>query len=103
MHVDALGDPWDDIGSGAALEVSEVAQGHLTDVAILEQDITGVFWVALCQVRRLCPLSADLLINPIRGFTHAQFVQALLCERELLRGSCQGLLNLLLLPDLRTH
>ena len=80
MHVDALGDPWDDIGSGATLEVSEVTQGHLADVAILEQDITGVFWVALCQVRRLCPPSADLLIDPIRGFTHAQFVQALLCE-----------------------
>ena len=80
MHVDALGDPWDDIGSGATLEVSEVTQGHLTDVAILEQDITGVFWVTLCHVRLLRLLSAGLLINPIRGLTHVQFVQALLCE-----------------------
>ena len=53
MHVDALGDPWDDIGSGATLEVSEVAQGHLTDVAIFKQDIICVFWVSLRRHIRL--------------------------------------------------
>ena len=66
MHIDALGDPWDDIGTGATLEVSEVAQGHLADVAIFKQDITGVFRVTLREIRLLCLLSAGLLNNVIR-------------------------------------
>ena len=59
MHVDALGDPWDDIGSGATLEVSEVTQGHLTDEAVLEQGIACVFTLGL--------LHAALLDYLLRG------------------------------------